>query len=185
MNLNENEQMENNTQKRKEYVAVKKSTIVLLLLLLLLLLAGVLLLFVTLQKDPDGVPLDPMSGKYEAPLEVPENTDGQYITIPGLSKIYLKEGSDTAGAALWNPDTNPCYFQYTIVLQETGEEVYESGLIEPGNAVTEVKFDRTFTKGVYPIIIRISSYDLVDYEQPLNGGEVDAELIVLVKEEEQ
>ena len=172
-----------NREKTRQKGYIKKSTVLIIILLLLLLFMGVILLLVMTKKTPDGVILDPSSGKYEAPIEVPENLEQEFISLPGLSEIYIKEGEDTAKVALWNPDTNPCYFKYSILLKETGEEIYVSnGLIAPGNAVTEVKFNRTFDVGVYPVIIRISTYDLADYEQQMNGGEVDAKLFVVEKE---
>ena len=60
--------------------------------------------------------------------------------------------------------------------------VYESGLIPPGNAITEVHFNRTFSKGTYPIIVSISSFDLTDPEAQLNGGEIEAQLIAIEPE---
>ena len=165
-----------------QFIAVQSSKIVKIILLLLLIAAGALvawqLVEKNLPKDSAGVPLDPSSGKYEAPLELPENADPAHITLPGLSKIYMDSGTDICRVALWNPDNNPCYFQYEIILKESNETIYESGYIEPGNAVTEVKFDRTFTEGEYPIKICIFTYNLLDYEQRMNGGELDAKLIV-------
>ena len=161
------------------YLAVQGSKAGKLFLLILLLLAGVLAAYFGLQKLPKGVVLDPMSAKYEAPIEVSEETHTEYISLPGISRIRIEEGKDTTKTLLWNPDGNPCYFQYTILLQDTGEVIYESGLIAPGNAITEVTFNRTFSRGTYPIIVSMSTFDLTDPEIPLNGGEVEATLVAM------
>lgn len=125
--------------------------------------------------------IDPGSSRYVSDIELPENIDPDRITLPGYDTISMAAGTDTAYVALWNPDTNPCYFQFEISLEDSGEVVYESGLIPPGEAVTEVKFNRTFSAGLYPVIIRISSYNLQDYEKEMNGGEVSA-VIAAVQE---
>lgn len=174
MNRNAKEPMEN--QKQKGYM--KKSTVVIIILLLLLLFAGAVIAFLYFQ-DKGGVVLDPLSGKYHSDVELPEETDPYYIRIPGLTTIYLAEGSDTAKAVLWNPDSNPCYFVYSIELKDTEEIIYESGMIAPGNAVQEVHFNKTFDVGSYPIIIRVESYDLLEPENTMNGGEVEAKLVVV------
>ena len=131
---------------------------------------------------PDGPDIDPGAGKYTANVELPENIDPDHITLPGYDQITMAAGTDTAYVALWNPDQNPCYFHFEIVLTETGESIYESRLIPPGNAVTEVKFNRIFEPGIYPVTIRISSYDLENYEQEMNGGEIGAELVAVAME---
>lgn len=185
MTIKENEQMENNTPEEKEKGAVGKSTVLIILLLLLLLLVGVVLVVLLLRKTPEGVVLDPNSGKYEAPIDVPENYEQNYISLPGYSNLYVMAGEDTTNVALWNPESNPCYFKYTIRLQDTDEVIYESGMIAPGDAVTGAKLDRTFSKGVYPVVISITTYALDDYEQQLNGGEIETQLIATATVEEQ
>lgn len=131
---------------------------------------------------PDGPDIDPGAGKYTADLELPEDIDPSRITLPGYDQITMAAGTDTAYVALWNPDRNPCYFQFEIVLDESGESIYESRLVPPGNAVTEVQFNRRFEEGIYPVTIRITTYNLEDYEQEMNGGEIKAELVAITAE---
>ncbi len=167
------------------YLAVRKSRLaerILELLLLIAVIAGIAAGVYYLFQEKEGPDIDPGAGKYTADVELPENVDPDRITLPGYEQITIAAGTDMAYVALWNPDQNPCYFQFEIVLDETEETIYESRLIPPGNAVTEVQFDRTFGAGTYPVTIRISTYNLEDYEQEMNGGEVKAELVAVAQE---
>lgn len=84
--------------------------------------------------------------------------------------------TDTAYVALWNPPTNPCYFQFQVTYE--GETLYESGLIEPGKAVTEVPLGRTFEAGTYDLKIVIKTFSLEDAKTPMNGGNIECTLNV-------
>ena len=164
------------------YLAVKKSRLaerIAELLLILAVIGGISAGIWYLFFGPEGPDIDPGAGKYTADVELPENIDPDRISLPGYDQIRMEAGTDTAYVALWNPDRNPCYFQFEFVLDETGEVIYESRLTPPGNAVTEVQFDRTFDRGLYPITIRINTFNLEDYEQPMNGGEIAAELVAV------
>lgn len=167
------------------YLAVRKSRIgerLVELFLIIAVISGIAAGIWYLFFGPEGPDIDPGAGKYTADVELPENIDPDRITLPGYEQIRMEAGKDTAYVALWNPDRNPCYFQFEIVLDETGETIYQSRLIPPGNAVTEVQFDRTFDMGIYPITIRINTFNLEDYEQPMNGGEIAAELVAVEQE---
>ena len=124
-----------------------------------------------------GPELDPSIGKYKPDIVLPEGADPTRITIPGYDNIHMEASSDTAYVALWNPDDNPCYFKFRIQLNSDGKVIYESGLIPPGYAVTEVQFNQKFQKGTYPVKIEIESYDLSNYETRLNGGEIETQIV--------
>lgn len=167
------------------YLAVRKSRLaerLVELILIIAVVAGIAAGIRYLFLGPDGPDIDPGAGKYTADLELPEDIDPDRITLPGYDEITMMAGTDTAYVALWNPDRNPCYFQFEIVLDESGESIYESRLVPPGNAVTEVQFNRRFEEGIYPVTIRITTYNLEDYEQEMNGGEIKAELVAITAE---
>lgn len=147
-----------------------------------LLTIGIVALGIFYLTQQNGPVLDPGAQKYQADVELPENMDKTKIAIPGYGDIQMNAGEDKAYIALWNPDDNPCYFKFEIVLSESEESIYKSGLIPPGNAVTTVKFNREFEKGVHPITIRIQTFDLEDYTKGLNGGEVKTRLVSMAKE---
>lgn len=158
------------------YLAVKKSNINYILLTACIVLA----LFIGILWNTQGnVPLDPNSQDYKGKLQRPENWDANSILIPGFDDLHMNADSDTIYVAFSNPKENPCYFQYTIVLDKTEEIIYTSGLIEPGKAVVKETLNKPFPEGVYPITIKIRSYSLEDYEKELNGGAVQTNLVSL------
>lgn len=83
--------------------------------------------------------------------------------------------------ALWNPDTNPCYFQFIIMEKDSGEVIYKSGLIPPGEAVTKVKFKHRISQGIHEALMTIRTYDLKNHEQEMNGGNVKIRIIGMEK----
>ena len=101
------------------------------------------------------MPLDPNSQDYKGKLQRPENWDANSILIPGFDDLHMNADSDTIYVAFSNPKENPCYFQYTIVLDKTEEIIYTSGLIEPGKAVVKETLNKPFPGGVYPIMLEI------------------------------
>lgn len=116
---------------------------------------------------------------YTPPEQLNIVTDPNHIAIPGYKEILMNAGTDTAYVALWNPPNNPCYFKFTIVNLENEKVLYQSKLIMPGKAVTEIKFNQTIAEGKYPIEIKIDTFSLDDKEVSLNGGVSKAELIAV------
>lgn len=121
--------------------------------------------------------LDETAVKFESQLGIPDYEEGT-IVIPGYDIIEMKGGTDTATVALWNPDVNPCYFKFHV-LDEGGNQLFETGLVPPGKAVTTVEFPEAMEIGEYPITIRIDSFSLDDGKTQLNGGEIQATLVAL------
>lgn len=107
-----------------------------------------------------------------------KNTNEESILLPGISRINVKENDTHVKVPLFNPEGNGCYFKYTMILKDTGEVLYTSGLIEPGKAVTEFELDKKFKAGTYPVEFTVGTSDLKDPEVVYNGGNIDAQLNV-------
>lgn len=99
------------------------------------------------------------------------------IQIPYYTDIYMESGSDLIDMVLVNPKENECYFAYTFTLSETGEEIYQSDLIEPGRALEEVKLNQKMESGTYKLDIRIDTYS-IEEQDVLNNAIVSTNLIV-------
>lgn len=127
--------------------------------------------------NSNGNFLDPSAENYTPKIKVPENNDSTKIAIPGYSDISMPTGS-ISHISLWNPKGNPCHFKFFIVLDETKETLYESGLVEPGKAVTEQKLKKEMKEGTYAVTIEIKSYSLKNPKKEMNGGQVQTNLIV-------
>ena len=99
------------------------------------------------------------------------NDDPDKIMIPVIGDIETEEGERHVDDILPNPEGNTCYFRYILELEDTGEVLFESDLIEPGKALIGFYMDRGLEEGEYDAIIRIRTYDEKDYERELNGDE--------------
>lgn len=123
-----------------------------------------------------GIELDPNAGEYNG--EIPEDKGGEEvgIKIPGYPSIAILADTKDVTMSLLNPEGNPCYFHFTIVLNDTDEVLYESKYVAPGQAITDVTLSKLLPAGEYPATIQISTIAL-DGETPLNGANVETVLI--------
>ena len=99
------------------------------------------------------------------------------IKIPGYPSITLPANQETVNVALLNPEGNPCYFTFELVLKETGESLYTSKLVPPGQAITEITMSRALPAGEYAATIKITTTSLAD-GSAMNGANVETVLIV-------
>jgi len=66
------------------------------------------------------------------------------------------------GAALLNPEGNPCYFTFELVLTDTDEVLYISMQVEPGQMITNITLNRALPAGRYNAELRITTASLQD-----------------------
>lgn len=164
---------------QNQYIAIEHKTLSRNLMLSMGgIIAIVALIYVVIMAIPESG-IDRNAKDYTPPVGVNVETDPNHIALPGYEKIEMKANSDTAYVALWNPPNNPCYFKFNIRLAETQELLYESELIPPGKAVTEIKFSQAFKKGTYPIIIDVLTFSLEDKAVPLNGGSINSMIVAI------
>ena len=99
------------------------------------------------------------------------------IRIPGYPRITIQADTRDVTMNLINPEGNPCYFTFEIVLTDENETIYVSELVEPGKAITNVKLSRALEKGEYPAIIKITTTSLEGGTE-MNGANVETVLVV-------
>ena len=112
--------------------------------------------------------------------QLPDKTDdapAAGIKIPGYPSITLPKDQKTVNVALLNPEGNPCYFTFEIVLKDTGESIYQSKLVPPGQAITEITMTKALSAGEYNATIKITTTSLED-GSAMNGANVETVLIV-------
>ena len=112
--------------------------------------------------------------------QLPDKTDdapAAGIKIPGYPSITLPKDQKTVNVALVNPEGNPCYFTFELVLKDTGESLYKSKLVPPGKAITEITMSRALSAGEYNATIKITTTSLED-GSAMNGANVETVLIV-------
>ncbi|MBR6872076.1 MAG: hypothetical protein IKN17_01070 [Ruminococcus sp.] len=131
----------------------------------------------TSSKTGGGIVLDPNAGEYTG--EKPKDKGGvaEGIKIPGYPSITIAKDTQDVRMSLLNPEGNPCYFKFVIVLKDTDETIYESMYVEPGKSISDVHLTRALEAGEYTAVIKISTISL-DGETPLNGANVETKLIV-------
>lgn len=89
-----------------------------------------------------------------------EQTESGQIQIPGYDEIVFKAGETSQQLTLYNPEGNPCYFKFTLYIDDEEEPVYETDMVEPGQAVSDITLSHSLESGDYRLNIHISTYDL-------------------------
>ena len=174
----------------KDGIVLRKRHIVIIVILLLLLLFGGIFVGMNWNKwfgeqgvqpvqtsQPDtSVDIDPNAGDWTGSKPEDKQPSSKGIKIPGYPSITIAADSKNVTMALLNPEGNPCYFKFEIVLKDTDETIFESKYVEPGKAITDVELTKPLSAGEYPATIKISTLSL-DGENPLNGANVETVLI--------
>ena len=177
--------------KNDSQIVISKKTLSLSLIVLLLLIVGVVTLALNWNhwfgSTPDGpsssqtgnLDIDENAGDWNGE-KLPDKTGDAPavgIKIPGYPSITLPKDQKTVNVALLNPEGNPCYFTFEIVLKDTGESLYKSKLVPPGKAITEITMSRALSVGEYDATIKITTTSLED-GSAMNGANVETVLIV-------
>jgi hypothetical protein len=178
--------------KNDAQIVISKKTLIIALVVLLLLVVGAVTVALNWNNCfGDAQPTVPSSSQ-NGNLEIDENAgdwNGQTlpdktddapavgIKIPGYPSITLPKDQETVNVALLNPEGNPCYFTFEIVLKDTGESIYKSKLVPPGKAITKITMTKALPAGEYDATIKITTASLAD-GSAMNGANVETVLIV-------
>ena len=100
------------------------------------------------------------------PDKTPEGSgEAVGIKIPGPAN------KQDAEVALLNPEGNPCYFTFELVLTDTDEVLYTSKQVEPGQMIANITLNRALPAGQYNAELRITTASLQD-GNAMNGANV-------------
>ena len=124
--------------------------------------------------DSQGVTLDKSAEGYEEEGDTPEEQES--IRFPGYPEITIDAGREDIPIVLTNPETNPCYFQFSISL-DGGDPIYESEWVKPGDAIRGFDLTTAIEPGDYEMSIAIATKSL-DTQENMNGGNVKTTLHV-------
>ncbi len=114
----------------KEHTGKNKIFIVIIICLCAVIIAG-LIYFMKLKGGSDSAfkpDLDP-NAKTQTADDTGEKPTG--IRIPGYPTITIEADKKDVQMNLMNPEGNPCYFTFEIVLNDTDETIYTSKMVEP------------------------------------------------------
>ena len=178
--------------KNDSQIVISKKTLSLSLIVLLLLVVGTVTVAlnwnhwfgdaqptVPSSSQNGNLDIDENAGDWNGE-QLPDKTEDKPavgIKIPGYPSITLPKDKKTVNVALVNPEGNPCYFTFEIVLKETGESLYKSKLVPPSKAITEITMSRALSAGEYDATIKITTTSLAD-GSAMNGANVETVLIV-------
>lgn len=172
-------------------IVISKRTLIIGLSAVLILITGALTLAIGWNswfgENPDNasssqngnLDIDPGAGDWDA-SQIPDKTPGEPavgIKIPGYPSITLPKDKESVNVAFVNPEGNPCYFTFELVLKETGESLYKSKLVPPGQAITQITMSRALEAGEYDAVIKITTTSIED-GSAMNGANVETVLIV-------
>lgn len=145
-----------------------------LLPFLFLLLLSLLLLFFLLSvvfnrpvDNPWNPEIDP--GIHGTLPDSSTDNGNQSIQINGFTDWSLPAGkTENLPIVLENPEGNPCYFTFSIVLSD-GTLLYESKQVPPGNRISSVTINQPLSDGKYEAEIVITTNDVVT-GTPMNSA---------------
>ena len=179
-------------------IVITRKTIVIVAVIFLLLLAGGVALGLNLadknggsgetqggaiqaaaqtESEKPAIQLDENAGEYTGELPKEQNSgEAVGIKIPGYPSITIAKDAADVKMALLNPEGNPCYFKFEIALKDSGETLFESKYVKPGDCIYDVHLEKPLAEGEHPAVIKISTISL-DGETPLNGANVETVLI--------
>ena len=104
-------------------------------------------------QDADAVPY--IAG---VPYKAGVLTEGPGYGYMQFDGIEADAGSGEASATLLNPETNACSLSFEIILQDTGDVIYKSGLVEPGMCIDKFILSETLETGEYKAAMLIRAY---------------------------
>ena len=109
----------------------------------------------------------------------PEDRGGAVVgtKIPGYGTVRLPSGTTDVKMVLLNPEGNECYFIFELVVD--GETYFKSNLVEPSKCIEDLTLTKPLPKGEYTAILKISTYSMDGNLTPMNGANVEFELIVV------
>lgn len=136
----------------------------------LLIIIGVLVIVLLRPDDTQTVTeknRDPNAsvGQYEGKTQEEIQAELDKIVRQGMfnisinSTVIMERGSDEAELRIENIAANIHLMSVQITLDDTGEVIYTSGLIEPGYYIQSVPLNAVLAKGTYSATAVFTAYD--------------------------
>jgi hypothetical protein len=106
-------------------------------------------------KNPD-INLDPNGGNHGS-TDLPADNAGGGVAIPGWSVITIPSGETEVAVDLPNPSANAdkYYLSFEMRLADTGEVLFTTGYVLPGQSINKANLSRPLDAGIYDVIIRV------------------------------
>lgn len=171
-----------NTDRKKKWMWV----MILLLLLLLGVCAGIIYkLAMPVEKNRlarDELALGGMlPGKTPEEIDelLNEKVEEGMVDIGIAAEPVFEKGGKKGRIGIENIAANHYSFQVDVTLDETGETLYESGIIDPGYYIEYIELERKLEAGDYPATAVFSTYSLDESEDRIAETRVKLVLHVM------
>ncbi|OEG19679.1 hypothetical protein BCR25_14615 [Enterococcus termitis] len=178
---NERDSMDKSNEEKK-----KKKRLLLLLLLLLAVAAGGLYYYFSNNTEPVQV----VSGDYlpeakgakkmtDAELKAAEQkaVDESKFNMVIKSVAVFETGESEGSLYIQNPVENGYPINVVIHLDNSDEQIYSSGAIQPGYEITSAKLDKKLEKGDHPAT---ATFNIYDSKTKKKRGQVQAGITIQV-----
>lgn len=116
---------------------------------------------------------------YKSKIKKPEEWAEDQIAFPAYKDIKVIKGSKKKYIALENPSFNDANLQFKLIIDNNEQAAYKSGLVKPGEAITEVPIPDNLTVGEHNIRLEMRGFAPNDNKTKLNGTNVDFKMYVL------
>lgn len=147
-----------------KYIAITSNSILpwLLILLALLLLILISILSFCNKQHPGSPIFRPNIEHNTGANEETQENEARGIQVRGFTTWSIPANtSKNLSIPLENPEGNPCYFSFEILLSDTGEVIYSSDMVPPGEKISRINITREFDAGDYPATIKIKTNELI------------------------
>lgn len=110
-----------------------------------------------------------LPGKSPAEIEelLNQKVEEGMVDIGIAAEPVFEEGGKKGNLGIENVPGNRYSLQVSLILDETGEELYRSGLIDPGYYIEYVELDKRFESGAYEATAVFTTYALDETEDEI------------------
>ena len=93
---------------------------------------------------------------------------GMFATYMNTTWTFPDGRSPSSDAVMGNSARNRYPFYFTVVLSETDETIFESGLLPIGTRISQIVLDRELAAGDYPAIVYVNMID--ENDEPVENN---------------
>lgn len=169
------EKKESSSQTDKKAKKGKLQLLIILLLLALLALGAGMYYQLTKEEPLDRLARDSLALGGMLPGKTPEEisdllsekVEEGMVNIGIAAEPIFEENGKKGRIGIENIAANRYSFRVTLTLDETGEVLYESGLIDPGYYIEFVELKRNLQAGDHPATASIVTYSLDETEDEI------------------
>jgi len=151
--------------KRKLYSNMRRMT-ALFSVAILCVTVTALTLRLTVFGDMDGLPASPA-----------QQVDSERFPFEIAQRVSFRTPDASGDFQIKNPETNQYYMSVSIILPETEQDVFYTGLIRPGETRQSGTLHVQLPTGTHQSIARVTAYDPVTLE-PRGSQDLDITLYI-------